>query len=278
MKTKQDKINTPYKIKSNLATYKEIDESKRIVQLIANTYNFYDFDGDVLRMGCSLKSIKDRGAKSNAYDKILHAKDHNLQDLPGKSILEVETVLEGNPVLYCETKLSESTDGEDLLTKYIEGIYNQHSIGFQYKVVEYVEKETEAWDEFLKDLINPEDAIAEGWGWDVKEIKLFEFSTVALGANKLTPYLGVKSTNKNVYLANIYTKMDALFKKQISGNIKNQHNFDLQHLQLKQLIKEMFSNFSGQDTSSKEAILKEKLKQQESQRRKEEEIFLNNLI
>lgn len=258
---KQDKLNIHYKVKSNLATYKELDESQRIVKLIANTYNYYDFDGDVLRLGCSKRSIDNRGAKSKAYDKILHAKDHDLTQLPGKSILETETFINGNPVLYCETKLSESQDGEDLLIKYKEEIYNQHSIGFKYIQIEYIEDESSEWDIFIKDLINPEDAIDAGFGWDVKEINLFEYSTVALGANKLTPYLGVKSTDKLIQLSNLNMKVDALFNKAKQG-INNKDIFNLQVLQLKQLIEETL-NPSESDTSIKDAIIKETLKLKE---------------
>lgn len=268
---KQDKLNISFKVKSNLAEYKEIDESKRIVQLVANTYNFFDSDADVLRMGCCKRSIDNRGANSQAADKILHAKDHDLTQLPGKSILEAEATVGGNEVLYCETKLSESQDGEDLLIKYKEGIYNQHSIGFRYLQLEYIESESEDWDKILPTLINPDDAIAAGYLWEVKEINLFEYSTVALGANKLTPYLGVKSTNKNIVLSNLYTKLDALVSKAKQG-IKNKDIFNLQVLQLKQLIEETL-NPSDDDASLKDAIIKDTLR-----KKKDAELIFNNLI
>ena len=54
-----DKLQIPYQVKSNLATYKELDESGRTIKAVANTYNFYDYDGDVLRMGAAKKSIED---------------------------------------------------------------------------------------------------------------------------------------------------------------------------------------------------------------------------
>jgi len=234
---KTDKLNISFQIKSNLASYKEIDESSRTIKAIVNTYNYFDSDFDVLRMGCAKRSIDNRGANTKANDKILHAFNHNLTELPGKSILEKETVLNNIPVLYVESKISESTDGENLLIKYKEGIYNQHSIGFQYKQIEYLEAGTEEWDAYLKDLINPEDAIKIGYGWDVKEVNWFEWSTVAFGANKLTPYLGTKSENKTVQLNNLYSKLDSLIKASKKG-IKNKSVFEMQYFQLKQMIKE----------------------------------------
>lgn len=234
----KNKLDISYKVKSNLATYKEIDNNSRTIKAIANTYNFYDSDKDVLRLGCSKRSIDNRGAKSKAHDKIVHALNHDLNILVGKSILEEETILNGNPVLYIESKISESTEGENLLIKYNEGIYNQHSIGFQYKQIEFVEEGTEAWDDFLKDLINPEDAIKVGHGYDVKEINLFEYSTVSFGANKLTQYLGVKTENKTIQLNNLYSKLDALISASKNG-IKNKSIFENQYFQLKQMINEV---------------------------------------
>lgn len=237
---KADKLNIHYKVKSNLASYKEIDNSARTIKAVANTYNFFDSDYDVLRLGCCKKSIQERGSASSAPDKILHALFHDLTRLPGKSMNEAETFLDGKPVLYCESKLSETVDGEETLVKYNDGIYNQHSIGFRYVQIEYVEKESEGWDAYLKDLINPADADIIGYGWDVKEINLHEWSTVPIGANKLTAYLGVKTENKAIRLQNIYTKMDALINKSRRSEIKNKRIFELQVKQLKQMIAESY--------------------------------------
>ncbi|MBD3198030.1 MAG: hypothetical protein GF317_23470 [Candidatus Lokiarchaeota archaeon] len=235
---KQNKLNIPYQVKSNLADYKEIDEGNRTISAIVNTYNFFDSDYDVLRLGAASKSIEQRGAKSKAYDKILHALFHDFTKLPGKSIDESETLFAGNPVLMADSKLAETLDGEETLQKYKEGIYNQHSIGFRYIQIEYVEKEGSNWDNFLKDLINPEKANAVGFGYNVKEIQWYEWSTVAFGANKLTPFLGVKTENKTIKLQNIYAKLEALVDKAKKHEVKDKYNFDLQYRQLKQLISE----------------------------------------
>jgi hypothetical protein len=237
-KTK-NKLNQHFAVKTNLSTYKEIDEERRIIKAVANTYNYYDHDYDALRMGCSKKSIDDRGAQSNAPDKILHALFHDLTRLPGKSILEAERTINGNQVLYTESKLTDTSEGEDTLVKYVDGIYNQHSIGFRYVQLEYVEREGDGWDKFINTLINPEDAEKVGFGYDVTEINLHEWSTVAFGANKLTPFLGTKTKNNKIHLENIYTKMDALIKKANRQDVKNKKIFDLQLSQLKQMIAEL---------------------------------------
>lgn len=237
---KKDKLNISYQVKSNLASYKEVDNSSRIIKAVANTFNFFDSDYDVLRLGCCKKSIQERGSASSAPDKILHALFHDLTRLPGKSMNEAEIILDGKPVLYVESKLSETIDGEETLIKYNDGIYNQHSIGFRYVQIEYIEKESTEWDKFTHDLINPEDAEDVGYGWDIKEINLHEWSTVPLGANKLTEYLGVKTANKAIRLQNIYSKMDALVSKARRNEIKNKKIFELQYQQLKQMIAESY--------------------------------------
>ena len=106
----KNKLDTNFAVKSNMAELKEIDESSRTIKAIANTYNFFDHDLDILRPGAAAKSITERGAKSQAPDKILHALFHDLTRLPGKSILEAETELNGNKVLYTESKLAETMD------------------------------------------------------------------------------------------------------------------------------------------------------------------------
>jgi len=241
---KKDKLNIEYQVKTNLSNYKEVDNNDRTIKAIANTYNFFDFDMDVLRPNCAKRSIEQRGALSNAVDKILYAKFHDLTLLNGKSLIEKETVINGHNVLYVEAKILETPAGEETLLQYKNNIINQHSIGFQYRDIEYIDNESEGWNAFLKDLINPEDAEKVGYGYDVKEIALHEWSAVSFGANKLTPFLGVKSENKKIQLQSLYTKMDALLKVANKQDKHNKKIFELQYLQLKQLITEMINNVS----------------------------------
>ena len=240
----KNKKNINFAVKGSYLNNSEFDDSQRTIKAVANTYDFYDSDGDVLRLGCAKKSISERGANSKAANKILHAKDHNLGILPGKSILELETQIDGLNVLYCESKLSETQDGESLLIKYKEGIYNQHSIGFIYTDIEYLERDADVqkWAKFIETIINPELAEKFGYGWDVKEIKLFEWSTVGMGVNSLTQFLGVKSENKDLQLQNLYLKLNALIEKAKRLDVKDKGLFEMQYKQLKQMIYEI--NFS----------------------------------
>lgn len=244
----QNKKEIPFKIKGNHIQHKEIDNSSRTVKLVVNTLNFFDYDFDALAKGCANRSISNNGAKSNAPDKIAHLLHHDMYRPVGKSLLEAEETIDGKKVLYVESFLPETTDGDDTMTKYEVEIYNQHSVGFGYKNLTYMEKGSDAWDDWLKELINPEDADEVGYGWKVSEIAWWEYSTVVFGANKLTPYLGTKSTNK-VEIGNVISqKMAILANKAMRRDIKNKKAFDFELRQLQQMILEL----SELDSSSKD--------------------------
>ena len=159
-----NKTDIAYAVKASNANYKEVDMSKRTVDLIANTYNLFDSDGDVLLPGCCAKSINERGPKSNAPGKIKHFFGHDSWQIIARPELIEETRHEGKDVLRANSYFPETEESETHLIKYQEGMYDQHSIGFRYTKVHPVSREsadeTEAalYNETLEKLINPEDA------------------------------------------------------------------------------------------------------------------------
>jgi len=233
------KKDIPFKIKNSGVSYKEIDTTNRVVKLVANTLLFFDHDFDALAKGCANRSIADRGAKANSVEKIAHLLHHDMHRPVGKSQLESEEVVDGKSVLYCESFLPETTDGDDTLTKYEVGMYNQHSVGFKYLDIEFVQKGAANWDKWIAKLINPEDADEVGYGWNVKEIMWWEYSTVTFGANKLTPYLGTKSENKYDVAGIISQKIAILANKAMRREIKDKKAFDFELSQLQQMILEL---------------------------------------
>lgn len=234
------KKTQPFPVKAaNLVSFKEIDATNRTIKLVANTLNYFDHDFDSLSKGCANRSITHRGAKSSAPDKIAHLLHHDMHRPVGKSMDESEEELDGKTVLLCSSFLPETIDGDDTLTKYEVGMYNQHSIGFRYMDLEYLEKGAPGWDKFIAKLINPEDADEVGYGWDVKEIKWWEYSTVTFGANKLTPYLGTKSENKNDIADAISKKIAILATKAMRREIKNEEAFKFELSQLQQMVFEL---------------------------------------
>lgn len=227
---------------------KDVDLAKKIVTGIYNTFQFLDSDYDVLLPGCSAKSIGDRGPDSSSVVKIKHLLFHDWTKLPGKiQTLQEKTVTVNSKKvqgIYFETKMSDTTDGTDTLINYQDGIYDNHSIGFQYMDGQWIDNEADGWQQAVDKLLNPQKAIDAGFMYLWKEIKLFEGSTVAFGANELTPYLGVKDlTNKDVVLLKLHTKLGLLTKQLKSGTQSDEtmESFEMQILQIKQLLSEIFS-------------------------------------
>lgn len=237
---KKDFIDMPFAVKGNVGANKvEVSESSRKVDVVANTYYYMDSYGDVLVDGCCAKSISDRGPGSDQPGKIKHLGNHNLSNAVGLPTLLEETTIEGKSVLRAESVMSETNSGEETLIKYKEGIIDQHSIGFNYLDLNWIDLESEEGEKMLAKLINPEEA--EKWGgmWVVKEIRLFEFSSLdGFGANRLTPFLGLKTDNKTVQYNNMITKLDALHTAMRNGGDKE--TLRLQEKQIKQMIYELY--------------------------------------
>lgn len=248
IKTVEQKKATPYVVKSYGNApgmiIKDVDTTKRVVTGFYNTFWYFDSDCDVLVPGSTQKSIDERGPQTNAAGKIKHALFHDLTKLPGKiQILEeTEQQILGQSVkgLYFETKMSNTTDGNDTLIKYQEGIYDQHSIGFRYINMQYLDAQSAEWMYYVNQLLNPKDAQDAGYMFVIKEVNLYEGSTVAFGANKLTPYLGAKSSNKEGCILKFGERI-ALIQKQLRGGTlsdDSMFNLELQLDQLKTMIAE----------------------------------------
>jgi len=223
------------------ASIQNVDTIGRTVTGFYNCFNFIDSDGDVLIPGCSKKSIKERGPNSSAVAKIKHALHHDLTQLPGKILTLEERTVDGISGIYFETKMADTTIGNDTLKNYLEGIYDNHSIGFQYVQTEFIERDAKGWAKAVQNLINPQDAENRGYLFLVKEIMLYEGSTVAFGANQLTPFLGVKSNNKEslkLALIDRIAKMENTIRNG-SQSDEMMKTFEIQTLQLKEMIAEL---------------------------------------
>ena len=193
-------------------------------------------------MGCAKKSIKERGPLSDATAKIKHALNHDLTTLPGKIITLEEKTIDGITGIYFETKMSDTQLGNDTLKNYLEGIYDNHSIGFRYVNVNIVERTaTKAWDAIVSGLMNPKDTEGCNTIYAVKEIQLYEGSTVAFGCNQLTPYLGAKSGNPDSYRLALMSRIESFSKTLKNGSQSDEmmSSIELQLLQFKQMADEL---------------------------------------
>jgi len=250
----------------NIESTKDVDISKRTVSGMFNSFFFIDSDLDMLIPGSALKSINERGVGSKKGNKIKHLKDHEWSSVIARlDVLDERKVdfngkeLEG---IYHESFYPESSDSNDQLIKLQEGLLDDRSIGFRYMDLAFAEKESTieseraTWDEFLPLALNPDVAEKMGFFWIVKEIKLFEGSDVAFGANPLTPMLGIKSDlEKSQVITKLNEKLDimtSLFKK---GNLTDEgfHILEMESLQIKSYIATIVNNGpSVKDTFKKE--------------------------
>ena len=232
-----------YSVKYADANIIDVSTSSRIVTGFFNSYNFFDSDKDVLIMGAAKKSIEERGVNSNAVAKIKHALNHDLTTLVGKLQVLEETSKNGITGIYFESKIANTTLGNDTLINYKEGIYDNHSIGFKYNQLSLIESEKNpvAWNEVVSKLVNPDEAEKFGYLYIVKEINLFEGSTVAFGANSLTPFLGVKSGSKESMTLALVSKLNQL-EYTVKNGMQSEDmlsTFELQIKQFKQILKEI---------------------------------------
>lgn len=223
---------------------KDVDTSSRVVTGFFNTYNFVDSDGDILLMGCAKASIKQRGPASQAVAKIKHAMFHDLNQLPGKIITLDEREIDGLSGIYFETRMSDTTLGNDTLMNYQDEIYDNHSIGFNYvwDKMKSIEVNTPQWDEMLSYLVNPKDLAARSIVFALKEIKLWEGSTVAFGSNSMTPFLGMaKSMKKESVVLALNERMNKLQTALKNGTQSDDmmEQFEVQFLQLKQMVSDL---------------------------------------
>jgi HK97 family phage prohead protease len=124
---------------------------------------------------------------------------------------------EDNTGLYAVGQLGRSTQGEDALRDYEDGIIKEHSIGFQYLSDKM---------RFIEDL-----TMESGGYWDILEVKLFEGSAVTFGANPETYVVSVpKGEEKTDYIEKITKELDVCIKALANGKGTDER---LQNLEMK---------------------------------------------
>lgn len=269
----KNKLDTFYKVKGGSVPFevKDVDMNKRTVDVVMNTLNFIDSDNDMLLIDCAKRSLKERGPDSSATAKIKYCKDHSLNQSIGKwTRLEQENITykgQSLTVLGGSVYLPTTTAGQDQLINYQTGIIDNHSIGFQYENIFKVERNAHGnstqWDKLMDLCINPDAMEGKDYFFAVKEINWFEGSSVAFGANSLTPYLGVKSAEDKIGMrARLFDRLDLLEKMLREGKQSDDcmKDFQLQMLQLKQIIDELSGDFAMEEKQA--AIEKSKIKNQ----------------
>ena len=147
---------------------KDFDFKTRTVTGYFSRFGNLDHDGDIVLPGAFTKTIKERG--SDGKNIIPHITDHMMITANVLAKPKLYEVADGG---FFESKITDTTKGLDVLKQYRDGLINQHSFGF--KVLRKEQK----------------DGVRE-----IKEVMLYEISTVVLGSNEQTPFTGFKSLDR----------------------------------------------------------------------------------
>jgi HK97 family phage prohead protease len=145
----------------------DIDEVKGIVTGYFSAFNNIDSDGDVIVSGSYKKTIAENGPQGR--NRIMHLLQHN----PLMPLAKPMELMEDAKGLRFTSKITETSYGKDVIKLYAEGVFNEHSVGF-----EIIKADNKA-----------------GYR-EIREIKLWEGSTVTWGANPNTPIESMKSWDK----------------------------------------------------------------------------------
>lgn len=182
---------------------KDIDTTGRVVTGYFSSFDNVDSDDDVIVKGAFERTLRERGPEGK--NRIMHLWQHD----PYRPIGKPSVIREDEKGLYFESYLPETTLGNDTLKLYEAGIINEHSIGF--RVVQSEEK--------------------DGYT-ELKEIMLWEGSSVTWGANEDTPATGVKALFKDD--TSLQTEIDRIQKFLRKGDVTDD-TFEMLEYKLEQL-------------------------------------------
>jgi hypothetical protein len=183
-------------------TLKDIDEPKGRILGYFSTFGNIDSDKDMIMPGAFAKTLMQNTKR------IKHLYQHNPM-MPLSGVKNGNLILseDSNGLLFDST-ISKTSYGLDTIKLYVDGVIDEHSIGFN--TVNKSEK---------KDYT------------EITEIKLWEGSTVTWGANEMAGTAAVKSLTKEQAIA----KMNVAIKAFRNGKYENDEVFDLLEIYIKQL-------------------------------------------
>lgn len=178
------------------------------VTVVANSCNIMDSHSDVLITNSAKRTIQQRKGMfvhlSN-HDYRIQAKVGEVVDVMLKNYQWRDLGVDVDGATQCivfVTDVYKSYD-ESIFNQYKNGKINQHSIGLRYVDIELAindsgyEKEQEFWNKYIDEVVNREEAEAQGYFWVVKEIQLLENSSVLFGSNYATPTISMTEQQKH---------------------------------------------------------------------------------
>ena len=155
---KNNQISYAWKTKNSSAEIKSVDMDRRMVEGYYSVFDFKDSDGDVIMKGAYEKTISENGPKGK--NRIMHLYQHDPLMVLGKP----SVLMEDDKGLYFKTFIADTNLGTDVLKLYRDKVLTEHSVGINFVQREYSSND----DSYI-----------------VKEVKMWEGSTVTWGANEM---------------------------------------------------------------------------------------------
>jgi HK97 family phage prohead protease len=174
--------------KSGINIVKDIDTAKKSVVFAFSKLNDYDSDEDYTEKTAFDKTMKESGPDGS--NRIRHVWNHDRKEMP---IGRVTKMWRDNEYAYTESKMLDNQKALDAWDAYKEGAINEHSY----------------WGKSYNTGIN------EKGGKIIKEVKLFEVSTVLWGAQEKAKLVElIKSGNApEPWLLDHITSLQSYVKK-----------------------------------------------------------------
>lgn len=188
---------------------KDVDLKSRTVTGYFSRFGNKDHDGDIMIPGSLTKTIDQRMPKGL----IPHILDHDIH-ITLKQLAKPKLYEKADGGFF-ESTISDTTNGIDTLKLYRDGVINQHSFGF--KIIKDDKKDDARY---------------------IKEVMLYEISTVTLGANSDTPFTGFKSLQPK-QMVDRYQVLNKAFR---DGDYTDE-TFAILEAQLIQLEKEIVQKY-----------------------------------
>lgn len=188
---------------------KDVDLKSQTVTGYFSRFGNIDSDGDIMVPGSLTKTIEQRGSKGL----VPHILDHDIHvTLKQLSKPKLYEKADGG---FFESTITDTQNGIDTLKLYRDGVINQHSFGF--KIIKDDRKDDARY---------------------IKEVMLYEISTVTLGANPDTPFTGFKSLQPKQMI----DRYSVLTKAMRNGDYTDE-TFTILEAQIIQLEKEMVEKY-----------------------------------
>jgi HK97 family phage prohead protease len=211
-----------YQIKSIPANIKDLSIADMTVTGYFASFDNVDFDMDSFERTAFDKTIAEWGPTGK--NKIQHLYQHDARmPLAKPKLLKADEF-----GVYFESTFADTSYGRDALKLYEAGVINEHSVGFE--------------------ILRARDDAYEGKSIQrIQEVRMWEGSTVTFGANDNTPFMGLKSMNKQELSERIGT-----LTKAVRNGTFTDETFHLLEIQLAQLNALITQHLPDADAPSKD--------------------------